>query len=197
MFFPRGLARSRFAIAQCRLLILEKSVLVGIKMKYNWWAMSDYTDNYINDVFKRKYISPTQEKKIINAIIRKKSKAAHKKLAENYMWLAFQIAKKHRHIKFDTETWLWEAVIGLFKAVHQVNEKPKMMTFEDFVTSYIEKALKMAIEDLRTYINIPVEEVEKLNKITRKMKKTHSQEEIRKFQNKELGKLERIHNKGK
>ncbi len=151
----------------------------------------------IDDLFKRKRISPAKEEKLISAIIKRNLKAAKRELAENYVWLAYRIARKYRNKILNTEDRLWSAVIALFIAIDQVGKKPKKKKFEDYARTYIEKRMRWTVEDQRTFTNIPVGEVDKLNKITDEMKKTFSEEKIRRFGLREMEKLEKKYNKMK
>lgn len=154
--------------------------------------------DYIDHVFKKKPIQPGQEKELIKAIIEKNSKAAKQELAKNYLWLAFRIAEKYRDKILDTEIRVGEANIALFMAIDQLRKKPEKKKFVDFARAYIEKQMRWAIEDFqRTFTNIPAEEVDRLNKITREMRKTYSEEKTRRFVFKEMEKLEKKYNKMK
>lgn len=151
--------------------------------------------DYIDPVFKKKYIHPAREKKLINTIIGKKSKAAKQELAKNYLWLAFRISEKYRDKISDLEMRVGDAAIALFQAVAEIRKKPKKMKFEDFARAYIEKQMKRTVEDYQhTFMNVPAEEVDRLNEIARKMRKTYSEDKVRCFVFKEMKKLEKKYN---
>lgn len=153
--------------------------------------------DYIDPVFRKKYIDPAREKELINAIFKKNSKAAKQKLARNYLWLAFQISEKYRDKILDSEDRLHSAIIYLFIAIGQIGKKLKKKKFEDYAREYIKKRMKWAAEDQRVYTNIPTEEINKLNKKINEMKKKYSEEKIHYFSLREMEKLEKKYNKNK
>lgn len=145
----------------------------------------------IDDLFKKKYIQPAREKKLINAIIGKNSKAAKQELAENYLWLALQVAAKYKHPKINLGERTLEAATGLFKAVHEVAKKPKTMTFKDWAVSYMERAIRKAIDCWNDTIHISREEAEKLNNRMHKIKETRGEQAAEQFMDKELERLKK------
>ncbi len=152
---------------------------------------------YLREIGKIPLLSPEEEAKLAQRVI-KGDKKAKDKMVEANMRLVVSIAKRYSGRGLDFLDLIQEGNTGLLRAVEKFDPE-KGFKFSTYATWWIRQAITRAIADQARTIRIPVHMVETINKVLRASRKLTQElnrepttEEIAKDMDMEVEKVEYV-----
>ncbi|MBQ3410053.1 RNA polymerase sigma factor RpoD [Candidatus Saccharibacteria bacterium] len=124
---------------------------------------------YLREIGKIPLLSPEEEAKLAQRVI-KGDKKAKDKMVEANMRLVVSIAKRYSGRGLDFLDLIQEGNTGLLRAVEKFDPE-KGFKFSTYATWWIRQAITRAIADQARTIRIPVHMVETINKVLRTSRK--------------------------
>ncbi|MBR3052453.1 RNA polymerase sigma factor RpoD [Candidatus Saccharibacteria bacterium] len=124
---------------------------------------------YLREIGKIPLLTPEEEAKLAQKIV-KGDKKAKNKMVESNMRLVVSIAKRYGGRGLDFLDLIQEGNTGLLRAVDKFDPE-KGFKFSTYATWWIRQAITRAIADQARTIRIPVHMVETINKVLRTTRK--------------------------
>ena len=128
---------------------------------------------YLREIGKIPLLTPEEEAKLAQRIV-KGDKKAKDKMVESNMRLVVSIAKRYGGRGLDFLDLIQEGNTGLLRAVEKF-DPDKGFKFSTYATWWVRQAITRAIADQARTIRIPVHMVETINKVLRTTRKLTSE----------------------
>lgn len=128
---------------------------------------------YLREIGKIPLLTPEEEAKLAQRIV-KGDKKAKDKMVESNMRLVVSIAKRYGGRGLDFLDLIQEGNTGLLRAVEKF-DPDKGFKFSTYATWWVRQAITRAIADQARTIRIPVHMVETINKVLRTSRKLASE----------------------
>ncbi len=128
---------------------------------------------YLREIGKIPLLTPEEEAKLAERIV-KGDKKAKDKMVESNMRLVVSIAKRYSGRGLDFLDLIQEGNTGLLRAVEKFDPE-KGFKFSTYATWWVRQAITRAIADQARTIRIPVHMVETINKVLRTTRKLTSE----------------------
>lgn len=128
---------------------------------------------YLREIGKIPLLTPEEEAKLAQRIVRGDKKAKDK-MVESNMRLVVSIAKRYGGRGLDFLDLIQEGNTGLLRAVEKF-DPDKGFKFSTYATWWVRQAITRAIADQARTIRIPVHMVETINKVLRTSRKLASE----------------------
>lgn len=128
---------------------------------------------YLREIGKIPLLTPEEEAKLAQRIV-KGDKKAKDKMVESNMRLVVSIAKRYGGRGLDFLDLIQEGNTGLLRAVEKFDPS-KGFKFSTYATWWVRQAITRAIADQARTIRIPVHMVETINKVLRTTRKLTSE----------------------